>query len=482
MKKNKNAFFVKSHMLLFVCLSVILSASFSCTPKYDVDTVVENVNVIDVESGTILKNVDVLITHDKITKMIPHGSVQVHSGKIIDGSFKYLIPGLWDMHEHLLNENWYETQMPLLRANGITGFREMFGSLKTADTVKVQMEKGMLPFFRFVASGHIIDGKKPFWERSVSIAQTNRVNHIVDSLIENKADFIKVYSLLRPEVFFAIAKRCNEKMIPFAGHVPYSVGVEEASGAKMASMEHLYGFLTEACTQRDSAMALMNKLLTAIEEGNLAKRKELSLQWNSLVINNFSKERMKVIAQTLKRNNTHIVPTLVTLRGKYFSNDTSFTNDERLKYMSAETLKFWSEFTAGQLANNTQAEWLNYRKRWALEREIMQILISEQVPVMAGTDADNPYAFPGFSLHDEMAMYVELGMQPIDALRSSTIVPARYLKLSDFIGSVQEGKLADMVLLNANPLENIRNTSKVHSVFVDGRFYGKKYIDSVLMK
>jgi Amidohydrolase family len=348
--------------------------------------------------------------------------------------------------------------------------------------VRSQIEKDSLPYFRFVASGHIVDGKSPFWSGSIPVDDGERAIQIVDSLISAKAGFIKVYSYLTPAVFSAIAKRCKEKQFTFSGHVPHTVWLTDASKAGMASMEHLYGFLTEACTNSDSAMALMQRSVRAFEEGDKKARKNALLLFYSLVLNNFSKEQMRTIAQTLKKNNTYIVPTLVTLRGEYFANDTSFTNDPRLRFMPEETLAYWKETTEDDLKNNTEIDWQNKRKRWLIEQQIMKILISEKVLVMAGTDADNPYAFPGFGLHDELALYVDCGMTPMEALRSATIIPIKFLGMTDSLGAIKKGFLADMVLLGANPLDDIKNTTRINTVIANGKLYGRSYIDSVLRR
>ena len=431
------------------------------------------------ETGAIISNQDVAIVANTIASISPHGS-NLKGKTIVDGKDKYLIPGLWDMHEHMMRNKWYMSQMPLLRANGITGFREMWGDLEIANSVRSQIKKDILPHFRFTASGHILDGKTPFWGGSIPVATEEKAIQIVDSLVREKADFIKVYSFLAPHVFHAIADRCKEKNISFAGHVPHRVWLTDASEAGMASMEHLYGFLIEACSDRDSAMTLTRQSAIAFEKGDKEERKKINRLFYSLVLENFSEVRLRSIAQTLKKNNTHIVPTLVTLRGEYFTNDTSFTKDPRLKYMSKETLDYWAETKENDMKENTESDWENKRKRWQIEQQIMRILISEQVPIMAGTDADNPYAFPGFSLHDELALYVECGMTPLEALRSATIVPIEYLKMTDSLGAIKKGKLADLVLLEGNPLENIRNTRKINAVIANGKLYGREYIESVL--
>ncbi len=470
------------YMMKQLSFTLILFATLSCRQSFTGDILIENVNIIDVKSGSIVKGQDVVINGNKITKITEHYGNNIHSGIVVNGRNKYLIPGLWDMHVHMMRNEWYKSQMPLLRANGITGFREMWGDLKIANYVKSQMLKDSLPYFRFVAPGHILDGKIPYWDNSIPVASTGAAIRSVDSLINSRADFIKVYSFLHPDVFHAIAQRCKENNFPFAGHVPHTVRLTAAARAGMASMEHLYGFLAEACSNSDSAMALMELSVKAFEAGNTKERNRIGVLFHSLVLDNFSEQKLKATSQVLKANNTYVVPTLATLRGIYFINDTSFTNDPRTKYMSEETLEYWKEVTESDLKKNTEVDWQHKRKRWQVEQQIMRILIAENVPIMAGTDSDNPYAFPGFSLHDEMALYVELGMTPIDALRSATTVPARFLNMADSLGSIEEGKLADLVLLNANPLENIRNTTTIDAVIANGKLYSKSYIDSILKR
>ena len=370
--------------------------------------------------------------------------------------------------------------MPLMRANGITGFREMWGDLGVASDVKRKIRSDSLPHFRFIASGHILDGRKPFWKRSISVAAEDEAYHLVDSLKKSGSDFIKVYSFLDPKVFNAIAERSKELSIPFAGHLPHTVRLADASSKGMASMEHLYGFLTEACSDADSAFALMQQSVAAFNSGNKEERSRLSLQYHSLVLENFNLQRLRSVCEVLKRNNTHIVPTLATLKGIYFINDTTFTNDQRKRYLSDETLDYWREVEAEDLKSNSEQDWSNKRRRWEVEQTIMEILIREKVTIMAGTDCDNPYAFPGFSLHDELSMFVDLGMTPLDALRSATLVPAKFMNLADSIGSISQGKLADLVLLKANPLDNIKNTTSIEVVVANGKLYDKHYIAYVL--
>lgn len=467
-------------MRISLCVAAIFVLISSCDSHIVGDLVVENVNIIDVQTGETIQHQDVVVTGNKITSITEHGTREISSPVMIDGSDKFLIPGLWDMHAHMMRNKWYESQMPLMRANGITGFREMWGDLAVANETKQKILNGSLPYFRFIASGHILDGRKPFWKRSISVAGVDEAYHTVDSLKKAGSDFIKVYSFLDPEVFNAIAERSRALSIPFAGHVPHTVSITEASSNGMASMEHLYGFLTEACSKPDSAFTLMQQSVAAFNSGNNTEWHRLGSVYHSLVLENFSVARLRTVCEVLKRKDTRIVPTLATLKGIYFINDPTFTNDARKRYLSDETLEYWREVEAEDLKSNTDKDWSHKRRRWEVEQLIMKTLISEKVTIMAGTDCDNPYAFPGFSLHDELQMFVDLGMTPLEALRSATIVPAKFMNIADSIGSVSQGKLADLVLLKANPLDDISNTTTIEAVVANGKLYDRNYISSVL--
>jgi imidazolonepropionase-like amidohydrolase len=437
-------------------------------------TVFYNATVIDVQSGKLLKHQEVIVAGKSIVAVQPISKRKTHTGvQFINAKGKYIVPGFWDMHVHVLVDENYKWEFPLLLANGIIGIREMAGKdMRLADSLKKEMQKGTLPYFHFTASGHIIDGKKVFWPGKLSAPDTATAIRLVDSLIGEKVDFIKVYSYLEPNVFEAIAKRCREKGVAFAGHVPHKVWVTQAAQAGMASMEHLYGFLIEACAYPDSAMKFRRMNSDYFEAGITAKlRTEKARAGEAFMLDHFSESRMRNIAKVLKQKNTYVVPTIVINRGYYFANDTAFTNDNRLRYLSQGTSTYWKETLKTDLQNHSPQDWQNLRKRYEVEKKIVKILADEKVNIMAGTDFDGPYAFPGSSLHDEMALFVEFGMKPIDALRTATINPVTYLKLTDSLGTIEKGKRADFVLLNGNPLKNITNTKNIFAVLINGKLF-----------
>jgi hypothetical protein len=453
--------------------TLLMVAGITALPQAG-KTVFYDVTVIDVQGDKLLKHQEVIVSGGKILAVQPVSKKRLHAGaEMIYAKGKYIVPGFWDMHAHVLLDNSYKWQFPLLLANGIIGIREMWGrDMRLAHTLKREMQKGTLPYFHFTASGHIIDGKKAFWPGQLSAPDTATVLRLVDSLIGEKVDFVKVYSYLEPAVFEAIARRCKEKALQFAGHVPYKVWVTKAAHAGMATMEHLYGFLIEACAYPDSAMKFRRQNSDNFEAGMSAKlRTEKARAGESFMLNNFSESRMRGIAKILKQNHTYVVPTLVANRGLYFSNDTAFTNDKRTNYLAEETRTYWKETVKKDLQNHSPEDWENFRKRYEVEKKIVKLLADENVMIMAGTDFDNPFCFPGFSLHDELALFVELGMKPIDALRTATINPVTYLKMTDSLGTIQRGKRADFVLLNGNPLKDISNTKSIFAVMINGKLF-----------
>jgi hypothetical protein len=468
--------------LPYLLLSTLLMVAGITARPQTGKTVFYDVTVIDVQGDKLLKHQEVIVSGGKILAVQPISKKRLHAGaQFVNAKGKYIVPGFWDMHAHVLLDDGYQWQFPLLLANGIIGIREMWGrDMRLAHSLKKEMQKGTLHYFHFTASGHIIDGKKVFWPGQLSAPDTATALRLVDSLIGEKVDFIKVYSYLEPAVFEAIARRCKEKGIRLAGHVPHKVWVTSASKAGMATMEHLYGFLIEACAYPDSAMKFRRMNSDNFEAGMSAKlRTEKAREGEAFMLEHFSESRMRGIAKVLKQNHTYVVPTLVTNRGLYFSNDTAFTNDERTRYLAEETRTYWKETVKKDLQNHSPEDWQNFRRRYEVEKKIVKILADENVLIMAGTDFDDAFCFPGFSLHDELTLFVQFGMRPIDALRTATINPVAYLKMTDSLGTIERGKRADFVLLNDNPLTDITNTKNIFALMINGKLFTSGELQSL---
>jgi len=439
---------IKSGFVIFLLLIPIVSFCYAGNH----DCLITNVNIVDVNTGKILKNKTIAIDNDRITAIYDKEIFGSTATIVIDGNGKYLIPGLWDMHAHY---KWSHVDLdPLLIANGITGIREMWGDMPALVEIpkKIQQEGAVSP--DVYLSGDLIDGNPPSFPAGCLVVTTpDEAVDAVKKQIDKKVDFIKVYSSLSEECFMAIAKEAKKKNITFAGHIPNRVSIYKAIEAGMVSSEHLYGFLN-ACSAVDTS--------------------------NEALISTFSEKRFDSICSVLAKSSMWLCPTLTVNRAMSYLNDTIFTNDNRMSYLPGYILEIWNQ----KMAPYTKTEIDNFAKstrvRYLFELSLIGKMNEKGVKFIAGTDFPNPFVFPGFSLHDELSLLVKGGMPTLDALRSATINAAIFMNKKADFGSIEVGKLASVVLLNKNPLENIENTKTIETVIVRGKVINRKALDSML--
>jgi len=412
----------------------------------------------------------VLIANGRITALGKTTSVPIpENAQSVDGANKYLIPGLWDMHVHTASKSY----LPLFLANGVTGVRDMHAFLpdmifRMRDDVK----KGILSGPRIVAAGPIVDGPKPFWPGSIVAANEEEGKKAVQLLKKRGADFIKVYSKLPRSAYVAIGTECKREGLVFAGHVPVSMSAAEASDLGQKSMEHFYGVLTACSTDEER---LRKEEADAAEKLDTADLRSVMVRTQSQALDTFSDEKAKALFARFAKNRTWQVPTLTVLRAVASLDDEKFIRDPRLKYMNPFLTAGW---TAKPPAPEAIAGFKRtYRKAGALVRAMH----AAGAPFLAGTDTTNPFCFPGFSLHDELALLVEDGkLTPLEALQCATLNPAKFLDMEKDLGTVEKGKIADLVLLDGNPLNNIHNTSKIAGVVVAGKLLLKPELEKML--
>jgi amidohydrolase family protein len=435
--------------------------------------------VIDVEQGRAVPGMTVVLEGGRITAVGADGSVTPSPGvRVIDASGKFLSPGLWDMHVHAAMPGVEGLFLPLLVANGITGVREMFSRLDWVNGAKARVRSGALAGPRIVGSGHILDGRPPIWPGSVAVATAAEARRAVDSLARGGADFIKVYSRLSPEAFFAAASEAKARGLPFGGHVPALVSVAEASDSGQRSIEHLTQVPLACSTVERQALA---DLAAAVRSsGGWEAAARLQRAGLRAMLDAYSPERCKALATRLVRNGTWMVPTIQVLHSVAYLDDPALAKDPRLEFIFPALRASWDPKTDFRFKMLTPEDWATRKALYARQLEIVTLLHQEGVTFLAGTDLSNPYIYPGFSLHDELAALVKAGFTPAEALRAATIDPARYLGAADSLGSISAGKRADLVLLEANPLADIRNTTRIAAVVADGRFYDSAAIRKLL--
>lgn len=440
--------------------------------------VISNPKIINVEDGSLLLDHDILINGNIIAGIVPHRKKYDKSVTVIDAKNKYAIPGLWDMHVHALWPDWFDLYSPLMIANGVIGFRDTWGSLEFAETIRMKMETGEIPFQRFILSGNIIDGAKKIWPASQEAATAQRGIELVDSLYKAGTGFIKVYSRLKPDIFSAIANRCKELNIPFAGHVPTKVKLIEASNVGMYSMEHLNGF-TEAFSDIEDSIFQLIKSIDYESEDSIFRAGLVSKRTHMILRSKIVKEKVKQVSDVLKNNNTWIVPTMLQLRTAAYRDILDTVKDFRLNFLPISITNDW--WKSG-IKNRTPQFWINSKIIYEKNFENLGELNKQGLAFLAGTDFPNPYCIPGFGLHDELELMNSAGLSTLKALQSATINPAKYLKKSDSLGSIVSNKYADILLLSDNPLVKITNTRRIEGLVINGKFYNKKELEELKQK
>jgi imidazolonepropionase-like amidohydrolase len=461
-------------LFLLAFVAACLSASVHAQSAFSKNAlIIDDVSVIDVYTGSVQPHRTVIVSTNRIMAVVEHRDLPKAEaaknkplGTVIDGRGKFLIPGLWDMHVHMVFSDWFphakEITLPLFIANGITGVRDMGGELDTLEKWRQQTSTWQMIGPRIVMSGPMLDGPKPRFPSSIAITTPEDGRRAVDELAGKGVDFIKLQSLIPRDAVFAIADEAKKRGITFVGHVPDSVRASEMSNAGQKSFEHLIGIFEGASPLEDEFI-----------KGAKSESKFLST---------YDPVRAEKLFALLARNQTWQCPTLVWERGGNLIEERDFAHDARAKYVPAYWKNVtWKRFT-DQVEHEFNADDLATRKQFVeKELEVVGEMHRAGVPFLAGTDTPpGVYIFPGFSLHEELQRFVAAGFTPLEALQTATLNPARFLGMESLMGSIERGNFADMVLLDANPLDDIRNTQKIAGVVANGRYFSRADLDKML--
>ena len=372
--------------------------------------------------------------------------------------------------------------LPLFLANGVTGIRLMLGAPMHHDWRR-EIELGKLAGPRMFIASPIVDGPKPVWPGSISAASAAEGRQAVSKVKQDGADFVKVYSLLSREAYFAIADEAKKQGISFAGHVPITVSVEEAAAAGQRCIEHLTGVLSACSSQEDrllrSAQASFAEALATNDPMSALTQVRRD---SRLALQTYSPGKADALFALLKSNHTWQCPTLVVLRNIRYQDEASITNDARLKYLPPAIKASWDPSLDSQFKGRTPEDVALGKQVYQKERELVGAMQHAGLDILAGTDTLNPYCFPGFSLHDELALLVQAGLTPMQALQAATRNAARFMGREHELGTIEPGKLADLVLLEANPLEAITNTRRIQALVYRGQLFPRSALDEMLSK
>jgi imidazolonepropionase-like amidohydrolase len=427
-----------------------------------------HVNLIDATGAPVQADMTVIVQGKQILQLGKSASTTVpKAARVVDGRGKYLIPGLWDMHVHEIFGAWLpedEKITPVLFvANGVTGVRDMGGDLEPLKKWRARIAEGKLLGPRMIIAGPMLDGPIPQFPSSAPVKDAAEGRRIVDELQKNGADFIKIQSLIPRDGYFAAADEARKLGIVFAGHVPDKVRATEASNAGQKSIEHLTGVFEGCSTVEDELMAAPRG------------------PGRGRFLSTYDPERAKALIALFLKNQTWQVPTLYWERGEWLIEQTNSGPDPLEKYAPVA----WRDRTWPMFTRDISKGWstdpvADREKFFQEELKMVGEMNRAGVPILAGTDtAAGVRVYPGFSLHDELELLVRAGLTPMEALQAATLNAGKYLDLPD-TGTIEKGKRADLVLLDSNPLVDIKNTRTIQSVVLAGRYFSRTDLDHLL--
>ncbi len=413
---------------------------------------ITHVTVID--TGAARRHMTIVVAGSRIESVSPSSAGQLPaSARIIDGRGKFLIPGLWDMHVHTQLAGIDERPLlGLFIANGVTGVRDMGGDFGVIDGYRKDIARGVLVGPRIVASGPYLNGVDvPLPHFDVHSAEDAR--RAVDSLAALGVDFVKIHSRVPREAVFAALREARAKHLAVAGHVSYGITNEEASDSGQRSLEHLLGFPNECSAQDSVRFARVHPFIR-------------------VAFNQCTSRDQTPVYHHLARNGTWVTPTLTAMWEFAILPSTALPADSLGHYLPDSLRGFWRDAMGAPTDLPREAEALG-RALFAKRLQLVRALHAAGVPLLAGTDSPLRNSTPGFGLHEELALLVSAGLSPQAALRAATYEPARYFDALDSLGTVAPRKLADLVLLDADPIADIHNTRRIALVITRGRVYDR---------
>jgi imidazolonepropionase-like amidohydrolase len=426
---------------------------------------IKNCHIVDVKNGTILSNHNIRIENGKIIAIDSVGSSSVAGFTVIDGSGKYVMPGLWDMHLHTLSLS-PQLHFPLLIANGVTNVRDMGDGDSWISDIDAPLVKDKDSWDKQFTEQHLLMPR--IWEScsyhveeidGITAQNTQeKVRELVTKLKQRGEPFVKLQledSELPAPVFYEIQKQAQLQGFSALGHLSYNVDIDTVLANGYPSIEHAWALIPHCVREK--------------------KRFEKDLETKAYELSHQDTALTTAVLKKIAAAHTYYVPTHVTSnRKEALVFDEKFRQDPRNQYVESTQLRLWKLWanlhTSGYDEPAQQELLYNYYQRGL---EITRLAHQNGVKLLAGTDALDRYVYHGFSLHDELTEMTKAGLTPAEALRTATINAAEYYRQTDKYGSVEPGKTADLLLLDRNPLENITNTQAIHAVYFNQRLYDR---------
>lgn len=456
----------------------VFTALFSYAQRIKADLIINNINIVDVVNNKTLLHQSVVIYKDVIKATGNYKDIQSRYKAIstIDGTDKFIMPSLWDMHVHfggdtLIGEN--KLLLPLYTAMGISHVRDCAGDI--SDSViawKKAIQEDRLEGPSIFTSGPKLEGIKSIWPGDLEIGNENELDIALDSLQKLHVDFVKITdNTLEPSLFLKSIKAARKRGWKVTGHIPATMTVATYANAGLSAIEHI-GYLQRAASDKEDS-------ITQLRAAGKINSKEAS----ALYLNTFNKLVAIENFKKLSDNHTAVVPTINGSFKTAYLDQYDFSKDAYLKYLGPAFKRTYSWRI--NRASNDNAEAIQLRHAsFEAAANLLPVLYKAGVIILAGTDAGflNSYNYPGLGMHEELAIMVKYGLTPQEALLCSIVNGPMFFGLQNDYGAVAKNKKADLLILNANPLDRIQNTQQISGFIRKGKYLDRKDLNDLLEK
>ena len=483
-------------------LALLTLVLFSCAPSTPArqsdppPLVLAHVTIIDVARGTQQADMTVVVNGNRITLVGRAGRARIpRSAVVVDATGKFLIPGLWDSHIHLTiipdQEVSRDIVVPLLIANGVTSVRDMGGDWERLQSLRHAITAGKVVGPRIVTPGPFVDGPQEASKFLVPVKTEEEARLAVGRLKAQGVDFIKVQAALTTPLWRAVLDEAGRLGIPVAGHVPERISAFEVAKSTQRSIEHISPVLPGdagvllACSGKEADLRAEMLEIEHLAEQPDADRPALRGRQRALqsqMVSTTDEKKCGQLFSLLRTNGIVAVPTQVFGRQFAPHNAGDLVGGEAFRYLPHSTATRWQNRRDAIVKASAEPDFEFRKMLFGKSLAMVGAMHRAGVTLLAGTDAMDFYVVPGFSLHQELTLMVQAGLTPLEALQTATINPARFHGKEKDLGTIATGKLADLVLLEDNPLSDIHNTQKISAVIRDGRLLDRRALDELLKK
>src|SRR6056297_1515797 len=456
-------------------LLVVLSA-VSATAAHS-DVLLTDVTLVDVESGALVPGQSVHIEGSAIAGIGP--DIQPPADvAVLDVAGGYLIPGLWDSHVHIFSTpDEPQTALPLYLINGVTGIRDMgaLWPIEDQQALQASIETGEVLGPRLILSGAWVDGSPGSWPGMFLADTPQEARAVVDRIAAEGWAAVKSYSMLPQETYLALAEAASDHGLALVGHIPEPVAMATALAAGQDGMEH-FGHVSKACATREGDM--VDGIRDALASGaDLQAVMARMAGHNAIILDTWDAALCEDVLARMAAAELHVSPTLVV--ADFYTGNWPAPDAPRMRMLPAEVRAAWDrpDFRLQAMTNEVREL---AQESIALDRRTFAMAHEAGVPILASSDASfaNPYLFHGFSLLDELDIYVAAGLTPREALYTATVAPPRFFGLTYQDGTIAVGRRADLVLLDANPLDGLETLRRPMAVIVAGQVLDRSALDA----